>query len=223
MAEDDTDEAVVEEEEVDACLACKLGFHRECQQFWDSLTGIALIDWCCCGGADVWRGETAAVGVKIGSTPKTPVDSYFEGFTGTKALTDYADPISTGRKEAARKFPIAVGMTCEWAWLKNAGGGAIPIVGCTGYPATAIHHGPDKNTLRNVEGNVHRICANCHNRWHGVNDPLYPAERPPADEPFLPTDGNWKEHDPKTKATDEEVFAEELRRRNESRKHGNLE
>lgn len=152
------------------------------------------------------------------------MDAYFDGFTGTKPLADYVNPISTGRKEAARKFPIKVGLKCEWAWLAKAGGGPLPIIGCTGYPATAIHHGPDKNTLKNVEGNVHRICANCHNRWHGRNDPLYPDERPPADLPFLPLDGNeWAEHDPTTKATDAEVFQEEARRRDESRKHGNLE
>lgn len=113
-------------------------------------------------------------------------------------------------------------MVCEWAWLAAAGGGVVPIVGCPGYPASDVHHGPDKNTLRNVEGNVHRICPTCHNRWHALNDPHY-GSRPPADQPFLPVDGEWLEHDPMTKATDEVVFAEEIRRRNESRKHGNLE
>lgn len=112
-------------------------------------------------------------------------------------------------------------MKCEWAWLKSAGGGVIPIVGCPGYAAEAIHHGPDKNTMRNVVGNIHRICAECHNRWHGANDPYY-GERPPADQPFLPVDIEWQEHDPQTRATDDEVFEEEKRRRNESRRHGNL-
>lgn len=158
--------------------------------------------------------------------PDAPV-AYFDGFTGKKALTDYVDPISTGRKEAARKFPIAKGQICEWAYLAQAGGGVEPIIGCVGYPATDIHHGPDKNTLRNVVGNVHRICVYCHNRWHAKNDPHYGKRATYEDGkidptvPFIP-EGEYAEHDPETLATDDEVFEEEKRRRNESRKHGNL-
>jgi len=37
----------------------------------------------------------------------------------------------------------------------------------------ARHHGPDKNTLNNEKGNVHRICHSCHNRWHTLNDEDY--------------------------------------------------
>lgn len=119
-------------------------------------------------------------------------------------------------------------MVCEFAWLARAGGGVTPIVGCPGYPATDIHHGPDKNTLRNVVGNVHRICAYCHNRWHAVNDPAYGPRPTKADGsvnagvPFTPVDRPFEDHDPDTKATDEEVFAEEMKRRNDARRHGNL-
>lgn len=35
------------------------------------------------------------------------------------------------------------------------------------------HHGPDKNTLNNDPGNVHRICHWHHNNWHALNDPDY--------------------------------------------------
>lgn len=109
-------------------------------------------------------------------------------------------------------------MKCEWAFVKNAGGGVAPITGCVGYPAEHVHHGPDKNTFKNVEGNVHRICTPCHNRWHGANDPYY-GERPAFELPFLPTGEAWTEHAP-IAATDEEIFAEERRRRDDARKHG---
>lgn len=60
---------------------------------------------------------------------------------------------------------------------KNAGGGKIPIVGCLDGMQQARHHGPDKNTLNNERGNVHRICHTCHNRWHTLNDPDYIIEQ----------------------------------------------
>lgn len=114
-------------------------------------------------------------------------------------------------------------MKCEWAWQKNCGGGVTPIVGCPGYAAEAIHHGPDKNTMKNVKGNVHRICSECHNRWHGLNDPAY-GPRPTFEDggvdasvPFVPP-VPYTEHDPQP-ATDDEVFDEEKRRRYVARQH----
>lgn len=56
---------------------------------------------------------------------------------------------------------------------KNCGGGQKPIVGCLNGKQQARHHGPDKNTLNNEVGNVHRICHTCHNRWHTLNDDDY--------------------------------------------------
>lgn len=67
---------------------------------------------------------------------------------------------------------------------KNCGGGTMPIVGCLDGKQQARHHGPDKNTLNNERGNVHRICHTCHNRWHTLNDPdyvwgtIYPLHEP---------------------------------------------
>jgi len=211
-----------------ACYPCAAGFHSECDLIWTD-RDLFTRTGCCDGGRSaleasfdaVWGPIEALDADEGDGVPDRPA-AYFDGFTGRKALTDYVDPISSGRKEAARKFPIEKGQKCEWAWLAAAGGGVAPITGCPGYPAEDIHHGPDKNTLRNVVGNVHRICTYCHNRWHGANDPHY-GERPPADQPFVPVDGEWVEHDPVTKASDEEVFAEEMRRRNESRRHGNLD
>lgn len=83
------------------------------------------------------------------------------------------DQQSTGRKRAAAKFPLDETAPCEWSMKKNCGGGKFPITGCVTGLQMARHHGPDKNTLNNDEGNVHRICATCHNRWHTLNDEGY--------------------------------------------------
>lgn len=89
------------------------------------------------------------------------------------------DQQSTGRKRAARLYPLDRNADCEWAGSDAAGGGTHPIPGCGRRSNTvrgkqqARHHGPDKNTLNNEPGNVHRICHSCHNAWHAVNDPDY--------------------------------------------------
>lgn len=83
------------------------------------------------------------------------------------------DQQSTGRKRAARWYPLDETALCEWAMKKNCGGGQNPITGCAMNLQQARHHGPDKNTLNNDKGNVHRICHTCHNRWHTLNDDGY--------------------------------------------------
>ena len=129
---------------------------------------------------------------------------------GNKAAIDITDVQSTGRKRAALLFPIEEGMICEWSYLKFAGGGVVPIIGCMDNPATDRHHGPDKNTLNNKPENVHRICATDHNRWHQLNDQFY-GQRPSGTEPFIPLDGyQWTIHDPNTKAGAEEVIKNEV-------------
>lgn len=107
------------------------------------------------------------------------------------------DQQSTGRKRAAVKYPLHRDNTCEWQGLRFAGGGDFPIVGCLDGLQQARHHGPDKNTLNNDEGNVHRICHSCHNRWHSRNDTEYRWG------------GIYRPHDTVTKATDEEIWTEE--------------
>lgn len=134
-----------------------------------------------------------------------------------KKAASVKDLESTGRKRAAILYPIpAEGdpgfpMACEWSGLKSAGGGIVPIVGCNDGLAKNIHHGPDKNTLSNFVKNVHRICATCHNRWHTLNDPYYSGTRPQGDIPYLPLEehGECKEHDPFTKATEQDVLENE--------------
>jgi hypothetical protein len=65
-----------------------------------------------------------------------------------------------------------------------------------------------------VGTNLHRICDHCHNTWHALNDPEY-GERPPHTQPFIPKGElgvDWFEHDPKTRATMEEILEAEAKR-----------
>lgn len=179
------------------CLGCRVNIHMECDdpQPHDDKGFLT----CCCW-QDVPTIQPSG-GVILG---------------GYKQNDSIRDQTSTGRKRAAALYPITDGMACEWAGLKYAGGGAKPIVGCNGtviYAAKgrgAIHHGPDKSTLNNEPGNVHRICTTCHNRWHTLNNPLYPEVRPAAGAPFIPLSGTVIPHDPETTATIEEIFKSEI-------------
>ncbi len=148
-----------------------------------------------------------------GSVITTEIDTGYidDGYGAQKPLSEYKDPVSTGRKRAAEMYPITPGMTCEWAGLKFAGGGVKPIVGCIGRPASDRHHGPDKNTMNNAPDNLHRICDFCHNTWHAVNDPFY-GERPEHTKPFIPVGQEWSKHDPNTKATMDELLLAEKER-----------
>lgn len=186
--------------ELRSCLTCQNGLHEQCFAPVDSDSGRSM---CCCSLAPV---ESIDV-------ERNPVGRPLSN------PEDITDPRSTGRKRAKALYPIFPGMTCEWAGLKYAGGGIEPIVGCAGNTIEEVktgptrgdrHHGPDKNTLNNGLGNVHRICTYCHNRWHAANDKYYPGKRPPASDPWLPIDpegGPVKEHDRLTKATEEEIEA----------------
>lgn len=83
------------------------------------------------------------------------------------------DQQSTGRKRAARLYPLNRESPCEWQGKSNCGGGKSPILGCLSGLQQARHHGPDKSVSNNEEGNVHRICHACHNRWHSSNNTDY--------------------------------------------------
>lgn len=108
------------------------------------------------------------------------------------------DPKSTGRKRAAKLYPIFEEEPCEWRKQKNCGGGLYPIVGCLSGMQRHRHHGPIKDPRHNEPGNVSRICETCHNRWHARNDPEYDA----AKFATLP-------HKPEL-ATEEELAANEM-------------
>lgn len=180
----------------DSCPACYVGVHSDCYNPPESEVR------CCCSEL---LSSVGADGQSQGD-----VDKRESVISRIKAPSEITDVQSTGRKRAALAYPITEGMVCEWARLKKAGGGVTPVIGCNGNIATDRHHGPDKNTLNNTEGNVHRICATCHNRWHAANDEFY-GERPGGTEPFIPLGGHsWSPHDGTTKATDEEVVQNEL-------------
>lgn len=192
---------------VEACWSCAVSLHEECFDMTEIEEGYK----CCCVNVPKQDEETRSVGRPI-SSPE-----------------DITDVLSAGRKRAAMLYPIYEGMTCEWAGLKNAGGGVEPIIGCAGNKLSPkkggdgdlvqgdVHHGPDKNTLENSPGNAHRICAFCHHRWHAANDKFY-GKRPTREDgkidgtkPFLPLDEyELLQHDPDTRATDEEIKENEI-------------
>lgn len=197
----------------DPCFACRTGFHHECHNIWH----FEDVD-CCCGGEVKFTptGEVKSENLADEDGGPREVDSGYiqDGYAGTKDLDSYKDPVSTGRKRAAEMYPISPGMVCEWAGLAKAGGGVVPIVGCVGRPASDRHHGPDKNTMNNAPGNLHRICDHCHNTWHALNDPHY-GERPVHTQPFVPEGEmgvDWFDHDAVSKATMEEILAAEAKR-----------
>lgn len=217
------------------CQGCRRGFHDECDEFWVRVNEEGNnFEWvsCCCGGNfDLYKelrkeAKGYAESNYVGTPVVEEIETYINDYMGVKSPDEYADPLSSGRKMAAKVAPIKPGMVCEWAWLAQAGGGVVPILGCPGRPASDRHHGPDKNTLNNNLGtNLHRICDWCHNQWHAKNDPGY-GPRPTKDDgsvdasvPFAP-DGDYVEHDPVTRAKDEDVYKEDALRREEARRHG---
>lgn len=185
---------------LDACYSCAAGLHAECVKptpFEDEENWLT----CCCTFVPA----------------EVDAGSYSERGVGRPMLDpdQITDKTSTGRKRAAALYPIFDGMTCQWAGLKAAGGGVVPIIGCSGNVIVNgkgpdkgdRHHGPDKNVINNSPSNVHLVCSTCHNRWHSLNNEFY-GERPPAGQPYLPMQ-EWAEHDPITKATDDEREANE--------------
>lgn len=159
-----------------ACIDCGAGFHFACKE-----------SPCCCS-------NSAPVAEETNDDERLQR----EELVTYKRDTALKDQQSTGRKRAARLFPLDRTAPCEWQGLLFAGGGRFPIVGCASGLQQARHHGPDKNTLNNEEGNVHRICHRCHNRWHTKNDDGYEWGNP------------GKSHDVFSKATADDVIESEL-------------
>ena len=141
-----------------ACINCNAGLCWECNNVLDGI--------CCCNRASV---------NSLPPVAEEDEDDTKNSYRTYKREGTLKDQQSTGRKRAAKAYPLDPKAPCEWRGLKFAGGSRFPIVGCTSGLQQARHHGPDKNTLNNDEGNVHRICHICHNRWHTLNDPSYDA------------------------------------------------
>jgi len=184
-----------------SCWGCVTELHTECLAPVDAEDGYVQ---CCCS-----------------LEPFTDItDDEDKRSVGRPMLdvNDITDIRSTGRKRAAMLYPIFENMQCEWAFLRHAGGGIEPIIGCNGNIIQPVkvgpskgdrHHGPDKSVINNTPGNVHRICSPCHNRWHAANNKYY-GERPPASQPYLPKEEyELKQHDAETRATPEEIEANE--------------
>lgn len=203
------------------CISCRASLHDECSRGW-SMT-LAEDEVCCCGGTYTLREHLAQLIdeenliIDFDGIPAPQAREKLErnrgnsGYIAQAAWGTSRDighlkaAGTTGRKRAAQMYPISGGQVCEWAMQKNCGGGVVPVLGCMGNPASEIHHGPDKNTLNNEKvsraigdsENVHVICSECHNAWHGVNDPMYPPydRQEQQAEPWLPEEA-WGLHEP---------------------------
>lgn len=187
--------------ELSACLPCLSGFHEECADPAEADDGTLT---CCCE-------RTSQVEQVLVSRLR----GHGEVGRPAKDLADIVDVTSAGRKRAAQIAPILTGMMCEWAGLRYAGGGVVPMIGCRGNRIQEKggvepellqgdrHHGPLKSTLMNNAGNLHRVCAECHHRWHAINDRYYDS-RPGPEDPYEPRIPYFK-HDDRTKATEQEL------------------
>lgn len=159
------------------CLSCMRGFTNECRG--GGCNGTA---------AELPREDAASEQEEVENGDSDSTEEADEPSTAnskrvrrTKPDAALKDQQSTGRKRAARLYPLDRNAPCEWRGKSRQGGGDNPIQGCTDGMQLNRHHGPDKNTLNNDEGNVHRICAHCHNRWHAKNDPDYDPNKPLKD------------------------------------------
>lgn len=142
------------------CLRCARGHHGSCRQP------------CTCSHSLDTKTVTSTTTTDDDRTSGAPEQRQRRN----KPDNALKDQQSTGRKRAAKLYPLDREALCEWAFSNSAGGG-ITIKGC-GLRDDAVlglqqsrHHGPDYNTLNNEPGNVHRICHSCHNTWHAANDP----------------------------------------------------
>src|SRR5205809_2598849 len=159
------------------CIAHLLGLNWECQTPEECKNENSSSN----DSADLLRNDgihdNGDLSSGVGGVDSDSVDSSDTEFDSEEEAEDseprtykddsaLIDQQSTGRKRAAKAYPMDPTMLCEWSMKKNVGGGKNPIVGCLAGLQQARHHGPDKNTLNNEQGNVHRICHHCHNRWH---------------------------------------------------------
>lgn len=196
------------------CLPCKRGIHISCK-------AVLLGNPTCC---ECTHGETnsleqtanksnsnSEIDLNLQDTPSLfstdPPDEVIVERKSRRTKPDSAlkDQQSTGRKRAAKLYPLDRSAQCEWA-NNPASGGGVTIAGCgirlrdkklvpVGLQQSR-HHGPDYNTLNNDPGNVHRICHSCHNAWHALNDPK-------KDENYLALYGVMPDKDNLSKAAKE--------------------
>lgn len=182
----------------DTCGYCLVELCFQCSEPND--------EHCCCRGT---YGRLTLGSLLVGSTNANPEESRGPGRPRIDDGEDMKNPLSAGRRRAGNIMKIPEGYVCEWALLEFAGGGITPIVGCAGNTAADLHHGPDKGTLNNEPGiNLHRVCEQCHNRWHELNDDYY-GPRPAGNIDYFPKPefGTCEPHDRITRAESATVFA----------------
>lgn len=187
------------------CIACARHLHEECE--YDE-----------CPVCEICNPKLL---INIEIVHKSKQESHYD------KNKEFKDASSTGRHRAALLYPYicdSCGHTkpqhadgtdactkdncscslfkwrpCEWRNTRNNGGGRNPTVGCGDGLGTNRHHGPIKDPLRNELGNVHLICAKCHQRWHMLNDNYYDEK-----------EAMQQKHEP-VSATDQEILQNELR------------
>lgn len=154
------------------CLACARGFIEECDYggCTDESSNVPeyVEDGISSGSGSVGQGSESDYDY---DEPDDEASEEVPGKRERRNKPDAAlkDQQSTGRKRAAKLYPLDRTAPCEWRGKDNQGGG-IGIRGCDNGLQQARHHGPDYNTLNNDPTNVSRICHVCHNRWHAAND-----------------------------------------------------
>jgi hypothetical protein len=92
------------------CPACRSGFQNECWYAWDDEA------WESCGEIKFSpMGEVKYEGMDNSAEAGESKDSGYvdDGYGATKDISEYKDPLSTGRKRAAAMYPIAAGQVCE--------------------------------------------------------------------------------------------------------------
>jgi hypothetical protein len=154
-----------------SCTPCRLGRKWECDDNGNCNNSVNNVSDVYSSDADTTSSSFESDSERTNQDESEPVRIIGgQGYRPDSALRDQQ---STGRKRAAKMYPLDKDADCEWKTSKNCGGGNNPIVGCLDGKQQARHHGPDKNTLNNDSGNVHRICHSCHNNWHAANDDGY--------------------------------------------------
>lgn len=158
-----------------ACISCGRGFHEECLDFNiipDIENNPAEQDWTCCCSWSTEKEEN----IPFSQSSELREATGEERKIGRPPKPDSEITTSAGRKRAAVLYGINPDEPCDWQGLANCGGGKSPIIGCLNGKQQHRHHGPIKNTSRNEDTNIHRICTPCHNLWHAKNDPIYNEE-----------------------------------------------
>ena len=132
------------------CISCLRGFHEECLPGCDNCHP------------------------KIEESQSLTIEHKEDRLAWSKENNDVRDPHSTGRKRAAKLFPLDKQAPCEWqgkGTIEFPGTNLKPVETCTEGKQQCRHH-IDYNTLNNSETNVVRICHTCHVKFHWNNDPI---------------------------------------------------